>query len=269
MIQLIFNSFKSNSKKRMTFNPELDYFKNESVSDVIFVVKGHRLPAMKAILSLKSRVFRAMFSGDFKESKDKEIVIEDTTFEAFESFLRFLYCDELVLKDDNDFKLIRELFKLCDRYDVSRLMFRLTQDLYEKAFSLVWKDMYSSEDYNKVRPEFQSISKIAFEFKLEEVMKKVMEFIDKNFDHILNEDNNALIQLNDSTENRLITLMADKCHKTRNDFSEYKERVKQIYQVNCQNCHRVNHVPSVSGNYECWRCTGLYSVTIDLNQLNL
>ena len=54
---------------------------NEEKSDVLFEVEGQTIPAIKSFLSVKSRVFSAMFSGDFKESKDKEIVIEDTTYE--------------------------------------------------------------------------------------------------------------------------------------------------------------------------------------------
>ena len=83
----------------MRENPELYYFMDEEMSDVLFIVEGQTIPALKAFLSDKSRVFSAMFSGEFKESKGKEVVIKDTTYEAFKSFIRFLYCDDLVLKD--------------------------------------------------------------------------------------------------------------------------------------------------------------------------
>ena len=116
----------------MSGTPELDYFMNEEKSDVLFVVEGKRIPALKAFLSVKSRVFSAMFSGKYKESKDNEVVIEDTTYEAFKSFIRFLYCDYLALKR-NDFKTIRELYRLSDRYDVSRLEYRITDHLYNQG----------------------------------------------------------------------------------------------------------------------------------------
>ena len=83
----MFWSFQSNKRQKTSGTPELDYFMNEEKSDVLFVVEGQRIPALKAILSVKSIVFRAMFSGDFKESKDKEVVIEDTTYEAFKAFI--------------------------------------------------------------------------------------------------------------------------------------------------------------------------------------
>ena len=113
----------------MSENPELDYYMNDERSDIIFIVEGKRIPALKAFLSVKSRVFHAMFSGDFKESKDKEIVIEDTTYEAFKTFIEFLYCADFVLTR-NDYKLIRELYRLSDRYDVSRFERSITHQLY-------------------------------------------------------------------------------------------------------------------------------------------
>ena len=232
----------------MTKNPELDFFMNESESDVIFMIEGQPLPSQKLFLRIKSKVFRAMFSGDFKESKDKEIVIEDTTYEAFKTFIRFLYCEDLVLKDDNDFEMFGELCKLCDRYDVSRLMDRITHKLYEKCLKL----FESKEDFKDVWPKMQSISKIAFELKIEKLMDKVMEFIEQNFDHFIDEDNEVLIQLNDSTDGRLFTLMAEKLRKER------KERKGKLYgfnEYNCQNCHRVNLVPSEFQFFYCVNCS--------------
>ena len=57
---------------------------NEDLCYVVFEVIGQRIPALKQVLVLKSRVFRALFSGNFEESEDKVIVIEDTTVEAFD-----------------------------------------------------------------------------------------------------------------------------------------------------------------------------------------
>ena len=96
---------------------------------VVFVVETQTIPAIKSVLKEKSPVFSAMFSGN---SKYKEIVIEDTTYEAFNTFIRFLNCDLLVLKDKNDFQLIQELYKLSDKYEVPELEHRLSRKLYKK-----------------------------------------------------------------------------------------------------------------------------------------
>ena len=94
---------------------------NEYKSDVVFVINEQRLPALKLILGLKNSVFRAMFSDDFKEANDKEVVIEETTFDAFRALIWFLYSDQLLLEDNSDFELIQEVLKLSDRYEASRL----------------------------------------------------------------------------------------------------------------------------------------------------
>ena len=108
----MFWSFQSNKRQKMSGNREMDYYLVVKKSDVVFVVEGQTIPALKSFLSVKSRVFSAMFSGNFKESKDKEIVIEDTTYEAFNSIIRFLNCNHLFFVFDNDFDLIGELYRL-------------------------------------------------------------------------------------------------------------------------------------------------------------
>ena len=233
------------------------------MSDVRFIVEGQPIPAVKTYLSIKSKVFRVIFSGKFKESNDKEIAIEDTTYEAFKTFIQFLYCEELVLKDDNDFKLIGELYRLCDRYDVSRLSVRLTDKLYEKSQTLI----KSRKDFKEVWPKMQSILLIAFEYKIEKLMDKVIQFIDEKFDHFIKEDNKVLIQLNDWTDGRLFTLMAINCSddssfnpspklqkfkqllilmtKKCKQLSEVIESLKKDKSFNCDKCGAIDHAQSI------------------------
>ena len=257
--------FQSNKRKQLSENPELDYFMNESVSDVVFVIEGQSLPAMKSILSLKIKVFRAMFSGDFKEQKDKEVIIEDTTYEAFKTFIRFIYCDDLVLKDDNDFEMFEELCKLCDIYDVSRLENRLTDRLYGKSLKL----LESKEDFEEVWDEMQSILKIAFEYKIEKLMDKVMEFIDENFDHFVDEDDEVLNELNDSTDGRLFPLMADKCHDFWKEKNRLNNKIKEMRKFTCKSCEKANLVTSVSANCACYHCTHPNNLTVDFKQFQI
>ena len=196
----------------MSKNPELDYFMNEEKSDVLFVVEGQTIPALKSFLSVKSRVFSAMFSGDFRESKDKKIIIEDTTYEAFKTFIRFLYCDHLVLKY-NDFELFRELYRLSDRYDVSRLEYGITDLLFNNYFSPVFGKCLSDDLFQRGWPTITSIARIAFELKITKVEENVMTFIGHNFDHFLKKDNKELNELNDLTDGRLLDLMVNKLRK--------------------------------------------------------
>ena len=196
---------------------------NKEKSDVVFVVEGKPMPALKTFLSVKSRVFSAMFSGDFKESK--ELVIEDTTYEAFKSFIWFLYCDDLALKDINDFKLIRELYRLSDRYEVSRLELRLSNKVIKSNSNLFnGPKSGSDEEFQTNWVKIQSISKIAFELKISKLIENVMTFIDINFDYFLKKENKEMNEFNDLTDGRLMDLMANQCKA----FNRLRERLNQI-----------------------------------------
>ena len=235
----------------MSKNPELDYFMNEERSDVRFIVKEKPIPALKAYLSVKSRVFHAMFSGEFKESKDKEIVIEDTTYEAFKTFIQFLYCDSLVLKDNNDLELIGELWKLADRYDFYRLEYKLINILYKK--SSLFMECGISE-FQNIWPKMQSILKIAFEYKVKKLMDKVMEFIDKYLYYILDEDNEVLIELNDLTDDRLFSLMVD---KSSENIYGLKNKIKELFCLMSKKCKQMNELKESLKNvksFECDKC---------------
>ena len=231
----------------------MDFFMNKEKSDVVFVVEGKRIPALKAFLSVKSRVFCAMFLGEFKESKDKEVVIEDTTYEAFKAFLQFLYCDDLGLKDYNDFELIGELYRLSDRYDVSRLEHRITNKLI-KSNSNLFKSV-SEEDFQTYWLKINSISKIAFEFKIIKLMDNVMTYITRHFDHLLKKDIKELNELNDTTGGRLLDLMAEMCK----DFNGLKESLKQIKSYVCANCGVTNQVQSIDTFTKCRDCKKFFS----------
>ena len=247
---------QSNEKKRLTENPELDFFMNEEKSDVVFVVEGQRIPALKTLLSVKSRVFCAMFSGDFKESKDKEVVIEDTTYEAFKTFIRFLYCDELVIKDNIDIDLFRELYKLSDRYDVSRFECKLTNQLINGNRRL-FKGLkcVSDESFQKDWQTMHSIARIAFEFKIIKLEDNVMAFIGNNFDHFLKKDNKELSELNDLTDGRLFHLMANK-HKIREIV--LNKSLKQVDSYTCDKCGTVNEVKGFNTSSKCKKCSKIF-----------
>jgi len=62
-----------------------------SFSDVIFIVEGKRIAARKAILSILSEKFRAMFASGMLESRANEIEVPDVSYSVFYSILEYLY----------------------------------------------------------------------------------------------------------------------------------------------------------------------------------
>ena len=202
----------------MSERPEMEYFMNESLSDVVFVVEGQQIPALKVILSLKSKVFRAMFSGLFKESKVEEVVIEETTFEAFKTFIQFLYLDQLVLTNDKDFKLIQKICKLSDKYDTPLILERVSEHLV--SMQLSHSDMTS----------LKWITRIAFKYNLEEVMAKVMAFIDSNkyFNHFLNKSITEILELNELSANRFMEVIVNNHRKVNDKLTQVERQLADI-----------------------------------------
>lgn len=113
---------------------------NDETKDVKFVIGKQTLMAHKAIITTRSKVFRAMLFHDTKEKADGVIEIKDTNFEVFKSFVKYLYTNQIEIggKCYNDAmdsivkliypnqqleveKMCEELLFLADKYDVQCL----------------------------------------------------------------------------------------------------------------------------------------------------
>ena len=235
----------------MSGNLELDYIINEEKSDVVFFVEGQPIPAFKVVLSLKNRVFKDMFSGDINQSEARVIVIEDSTYEAFKTLIRFLYFDVLVLKDDTDIELIKELYKLSDKYLVPKLKDRITDLLLIK--SEMAKE-YSPEGFENKWLTIRRIGKIAFDLKITALMNNVMTFIDKHLGLFVKRDREGLNKLNDVTDGHFLYVMANKCRKLFDLLDRIRRCLKQVKMFECYRCQAINHVQSVSFSTKCSEC---------------
>ena len=93
---------------------------NEEQSDVKIVCEDDEYPGHKFILSARSDVFRAMFRSNLSENdengKPSRIQIKDFSSETVNTFLKFMYTDELKIIDINV-----ELLVIADKYNVDRL----------------------------------------------------------------------------------------------------------------------------------------------------
>eukprot|EP00930_Biecheleria_cincta_P027397 TRINITY_DN19255_c0_g1_i1.p1 TRINITY_DN19255_c0_g1~~TRINITY_DN19255_c0_g1_i1.p1 ORF type:complete len:502 (+),score=109.93 TRINITY_DN19255_c0_g1_i1:26-1507(+) len=72
----------------------LSLLKDETYSDVTFVVAGELVKAHSPILAARSEVLGRHLGSGMKESVTKEIVIEDCSAATFRAFLVFLYSDD-------------------------------------------------------------------------------------------------------------------------------------------------------------------------------
>ncbi|CAG2106320.1 unnamed protein product [Medioppia subpectinata] len=187
---LLDTTSKPKHVKNMRY-PEMSCFLNESESDVVFIIDGQRVPALKQVLGLKSEVFRAMFSGNFKESVDVEIPMEDMNAEAFKVMILYLYTDQLALNDGADMKLMVHVLKITDKYHLSRLM-----DTIEKRL----KPMVTLNN-------LEIISKMAFNYPMKELRAFVEKFIADNSDQLLSKNMEELALLNEATNDYYLNVL--------------------------------------------------------------
>ncbi|XP_054154443.1 BTB and MATH domain-containing protein 42-like [Oppia nitens] len=185
--------------------PEMDYFMNEWDSDVLFIIGDQRVPAIKHILSFKSPVFRAMFSENFREYREQEIVLEDTTGDAFRVMITYLYSERLVLMPDpEDMDLIQQVLRLADKYQLLRLMDACGRHLRSRI----------------TRANVEQIARFGYEYGLaDELIPEVKRFLNENFGYFMSGTatvgQSSLNRLNDIMRNDLLELVVNNWRKTR------------------------------------------------------
>ena len=105
-------------------------------SDVVLVVEGKEVHVHRYMLSMQSPVFKAMFNGNFKDSKQEKIELKDDKYEAMLLFLQLLYPpnmldenkDNVDINDEN----ILQILEVADKYtaiNVIKQCMRETENL--------------------------------------------------------------------------------------------------------------------------------------------
>ncbi|CAH8273638.1 unnamed protein product [Arabidopsis lyrata] len=107
----------------------------EAIHPDIIVKPGDNssgIPSHKAVLAVKSKVFRNMLESDeCKVAPEKSIIIPDLSYEELKSLLEFFYSG--TLSPDN--KHIRALYLAADKYDIQYLQ-DICRDLLISSMNL-------------------------------------------------------------------------------------------------------------------------------------
>lgn len=85
---------------------------SSDLSDVVLVCGSEKIPCHKIILSARSKVFRAMFQHDTKESVEGTVEIEDVTPESVKTLVKFFYTNKV-----DDSEITPDLLKAADKYE--------------------------------------------------------------------------------------------------------------------------------------------------------
>lgn len=124
---------------------------NEQLSDVTIQVGPEKFYAQKAILSVRSPVFAAMFQSGMQEAKLNHLVVEDIEPKVFKELLRFIY----VGKVERLKEMIHGLLAAADKYALDKL--RTICDNHLLGFieketvlkTLALADLYHAEELKK------------------------------------------------------------------------------------------------------------------------
>jgi len=168
------------------------------------VVDGQRLPAFKALLSLRSPVFEELFNED---PNQKEIVVTDATVDGFKTMLSFIYIQELAFTEEINVDLVLDVYNLSNKYQLKRLTECL--DKYIEKFVINCdniNDIYTFAIDN----DHKSLSELA------------INFMRRNTTKLLNKDMKQLIALNEKTDDSLFAMIATKLKNIESILSTIK-----------------------------------------------
>lgn len=167
---------------------------NAELADVHFVFKianeVQRIPANKAILAIRSKVFRSMFFGLLKNEGDIEMIEGDA--EAFKEFLKFFYLRKVTINLENLWEVVR----LIDMYDMTDYVKsngptfdgKLTLDnvcwTYQLAVYLNHEKLIKSCE-NKIRSRIKRVFALdSFQRIDREILKRILELSDLECDEV-------------------------------------------------------------------------------------
>uniref|UniRef100_A0A7E4UPN5 BTB domain-containing protein n=1 Tax=Panagrellus redivivus TaxID=6233 RepID=A0A7E4UPN5_PANRE len=148
---------------------------NDSVKpDVTFVVENRKLSAHRHYLSLISPVFKAMFETDSAEAKTARVTITDFTAKTWENALFYIYGEPLPYVSIQE---LLEIYKFVDKYDITAA--RRLAPSFEQEIN---------------NTNFCTISKFAWMYSDEHIMKKCVAFLASHSNLTLTTDFNELDQ---------------------------------------------------------------------------
>ena len=126
------------SKSATNLSASSDVMTRPSDHDVTFVMDdGHHVTGSRTLLSARSSVFAAMLEGAYKESDQKEIVIQHANTEAFQLLIKHLHgcaiqtaLDTIHIEDTLD--MLLQALALSDRYMLETLETELSRFICAK-----------------------------------------------------------------------------------------------------------------------------------------
>jgi speckle-type POZ protein len=137
---------------------------NKKYSDFVFIIDNKEFFVHKSILSVRSKVFEAMFANGI-ESQSNRCTIHDIESEVFEELLTFIYTGNAPKAQT----MIEKLLAAAEKYEIL--------EIKDFCAIIIFKDI-------KNENAIQSLI-IADKYNVLKLLDKIIEFIAHNFQSIL------------------------------------------------------------------------------------
>ncbi|KAK0400455.1 hypothetical protein QR680_015254 [Steinernema hermaphroditum] len=135
-------------------------FDDPDTADLKIVVEGKPIYAHKSFLRMRSQYFRSRFGEHWTESTENEISINEYTYTAYRTFLRWLYTDELDC--GLDLHLLLDILELANCYCESQLQHICSEILKRHITVSTAATLYAAA----VKYELLSLEQFVFKFCL-------------------------------------------------------------------------------------------------------
>jgi speckle-type POZ protein len=167
-LHFVLDLFDCNQNNENLIGNDLQKLVNDKkYSDFVFVVDNKEIFAHKNILSVRSKVFEAMFANDMIECHVNKCVIQDVEFEVFEELLTFIYTG----KSPKAYSMADKLIAAAEKYEVLELK-EICEDIVFNGITNqnAIQSLITAEKYNAVKS-----------------IDKIIDFIAENLPLILKE----------------------------------------------------------------------------------
>jgi speckle-type POZ protein len=134
-------------------------------SDSVFIVDNKQFFAHKSILSVRSKVFEAMFANDMIESHSNQYIIDDIESNVFEELLTFIYTGN----SPKTQTMVEKLLAAAQKYEIL--------EIKDFCANIIFKDIKNENAIQRLI--------IADKYNATKLLDKIIAFIAVNFQPIL------------------------------------------------------------------------------------
>ncbi|XP_078597301.1 kelch repeat and BTB domain-containing protein 8-like isoform X2 [Branchiostoma floridae x Branchiostoma japonicum] len=157
-----------------------DLQKDGVLQDVVLEVEGRRFPCHRLVLSAASPYFRAMFTSDMAESRQKKIVLQGLDAGMFWEILSYIYSGTLHVSLDK----VQPLYQAADLLQLDYVRDTCSSYMAMNVEQCTFVDLYNFADV----------------FSVDIVLRRCVEWIDLNFVEFSFSEEFCSLSLNQLTE---------------------------------------------------------------------